>query len=139
MVGKPIPTPAPIPTPTPGPAPSLFPNEKLGLSTVSYNLASVISPAGKIALVPLSDSFSGIASKIAAGVGPTTAADILKETKASNTAALSTAKVDSTLWAAWNKSIGDTVYGLYSAKKINTTDDWVQAWNEIAIGLKAVK
>lgn len=117
-----------------------FPDGKYKLSSISYKLANdkVTVVDAKAAAKNLSNSYRGIASKIAAG-GFTKVEDVLAQTTVSNRTALENAMVKKEDWTPALKALEDEVFKLYTNKTLVTLEDFKTAWTEIADGLAAVK
>lgn len=138
----PVPGPGPDPVPNPNPPPApVLPDGKFALSKTMYNLVTtkVAADASRPkAAAALADAYKSMASAIGSGAF-TKAEDILAETAKRNKAALATAGVTREAWLPCFQALQDSVFLLYEQKKLNTPDDWKTAWDEISVGLAAVK
>jgi hypothetical protein len=113
---------------------SKFPNEKFGLSTLSYQHAiSDISSDERDSIPILANSFSKVASQIE-HEGLNGVKNILDATKRENKGVKNPDEL-----LRWHAALMDEVYNLYMTKQLNTNQDWARAWNEVAEGLRAVK
>lgn len=144
QIGQSEPNPGPNPPPNPGPGPApnptpTLPDGRFGLAKTSYLLAvsKVKEPRAKAAHV-LADAFESVASAVAAGAYKT-GDQILAATKEANNAALAQANLDPNPWEEFGAELQKSLYEMYKSKKISTTDDYADAWREIATGLKAIK
>ncbi len=97
--------------------------------------------AGKVAAAGRADgaralaaSFRKVAKTIAAGE-LTDVADILKETKKSNDAALGQS---SAAWAGFAEALQEKLLALFEAGTLQTTADFATGWEELALGLDKV-
>lgn len=129
--------PDPNPTPNPNPPPDL----KDDLAKAAYGWAgSKVTDAGDRTkgAAALSKSFSGLASKIAAG-GFSTVEDMLAQAHTANNSALSAAGVDATHWHDWSLALKDYLSQQLNAKKLNTLYDFATVFKSISDGLAAVK
>lgn len=127
ITGTPIP-PEPIP---PNPTPT--PDSRFGLVGVSKAAAASIAtyPAKPTDQAKLAGAQRSLASAIAAGgVQPTAAAILTAWQRANNDA------VPAATWGPWGTTVAAKLKELYSAKKLATKADWVDAFNEIAQGLE---
>jgi hypothetical protein len=97
----------------------------------------------------LSKSYSSVASQILQSVTKqksmvqldqndlkTDDDSILQKIAQSNRDTLGTS---ATAWQDWNVAYGDYVYKLFKDKKINSPEDWAQAFKETAEGLSSVR
>jgi hypothetical protein len=125
-----------VPPPTP-----VFPDGTYKLSAAAYEWANTKVAAGPMrakAAAALAASLRGVASQIAAGTVPSLL-DGLSKTKIANASALAGIGVANADWDAFGTNMQQTVYGLYTTKKLNSAADLAVAWNEIAAGLEQVK
>lgn len=135
--GNPNPGPAPGPGPSPGP---VIPDGKYGLAKIVYQLAMDTVPPGPRAkgAPALSNSFNGIAASVAAGT-LTDPRSLLTQTKTANQTALANAGVSSNDWDNFFVGLQKTIFPLHSSGKLNTVQDFAEAWREIAAGLEKVR
>lgn len=142
QIGQPEPEPTPGPRPGPGPVPNptpVLPDGRFGLAKTSYSLATTKVAFERIkGAAILASSFDSISSAIAAGAYKTTDS-ILKASRDANNSALKENGIDSTSWDEFGTELQNTLYQMHKDKKLVTTDDYVDAWKEIAVGLRAVK
>jgi hypothetical protein len=142
QIGQPEPEPTPGPRPGPGPSPNptpVLPDGRFGLAKISYSLANAKVLSGRTkGAAALASTFDSLASAIAAGAYKT-ADSILKATKEANNSSLTESGVDITLWDDFGTEIQSVLYQMSKEKKLVSTDDYSDAWKEIALGLRAVK
>lgn len=140
QIGQPDPSPGPGPRPVPPPDPTpTLPEGRFGLAKISFDLAmsKVVGNRAKGASV-LGASFESIASAVAAGAYKTVES-ILKATNEANNTALTQANLQIADWDAFGEDLQKLLYDLHKNKKLVTTEDYSDAWKEIALGLRAVK
>lgn len=128
--------PAP-PDPKPGPVNPDLPAGPLGLIKSSYEWTSVVDAKFIAQAKPLASSFRATAAQIAAGT-LTKPADILAASKTSNNTALGSPDAINA-WKPWAVKLQEALTKLNTDKKLNTSEDYKEAFNEIAQGLEAVK
>lgn len=137
-IGTPPPPvpPGPTPPPVPPPAPT-FPDEKLGYSTAIYKASLVVVDEARATTAKaLAANFAGIASAIAAGTMPNAGA-ILAETKKRNE---QTAGPKRSAWLAAFSALKTKLDADgFDGSRPRPVADYKQAWDEIAVGLEAVK
>lgn len=141
---SPEPNPNPNPKPVP-PPPPVFPDGKYKLAQFTYNSVITNVPAEyqKGPSAEFANNYSGISSKIVAGgfngyTGSTMIQAILKDTTSANQDSLKNLKVDPKHWDTFFVSLQDELWGKYQGKTLNTQEEFATAWNEIAVGFKAV-
>jgi hypothetical protein len=128
------------PSPPPPPPGPVLPDGKFKAAKAAYDAAVSKVPAdnrvkGAKALV---NSFRGIASAIAAGT-LTDPKVILTTTTEKNRFALADAAIDKTVWSAFFDVLQPVIFDLYDQGKVSSASDFKDLWNEIAVGLDAVK
>jgi hypothetical protein len=64
--------------------------------------------------------------------------DILIQTTKYNREALDKTGIDRAKWDGFFTDLQDNIYKLYADKKLVTKEDFVAAWEEIALGLEKV-
>jgi hypothetical protein len=133
------PNPGPGPTPGPSPGPSL-PDGKFGLAKTAYQIAMDSVPSGARAkgAPVLANSFNGIASSVAAGT-LNNPRDLLTQTKTANQTALSNAGVSAADWDNFFTVLQRQIYPLHAGGKLNSVQDFADAWREISAGLEKVR
>ena len=136
------PAPGPNPPPGPGPGPQPLPDGKYKLAATANQLVltKVTLPAAQRAAAAqaMAQSMRSIVAAINAGQ-LTAPADILKQTKAANNAALKQAGVEPSAFDAYALELKRVLTQLNAQKLLSTASDFAQAWGEIADGLAAVK
>jgi hypothetical protein len=138
--GSPSPGPGPpSPGPNPGPTP-VIPDGKYGLARIVYQLAMDTVPPGPRAkgAPVLYNSFNGIAASVAAGT-LTDPRSLLTQTKTANQTALANAGVSAGDWDNFFVALQRVIFPLHSSGKLNTVQDFAEAWREIAAGLEKVR
>jgi hypothetical protein len=139
VTGTPEPGPGPNPNPNPNPTPDI-PAGKYGLAKIVYDLstANVTTDRAKGAQA-LAKSFRGISSAVSAGTIKTVS-DLLRQTKQANTAALSDAHITNTAqWDQFFARLQPVIYDMYNSNRLPNYVEFGVAWNEIAVGLEAVR
>ena len=140
QIGRPEPLPGPGPRPVPPPdsTPTL-PEGRFGLAKISFDLAmSKVAENRASGASILGSSFESLASAVAAGAYKTVES-ILKATNEANNSALTQANLKITDWDAFGNDLQKLLYDLHKNKKLVTTEDYSDAWKEIALGLRAIK
>jgi hypothetical protein len=140
----PDPTPPAPPGPTPPPAPPVptptFPDGKFKLAAWTFAAANKVAASGRPAqAAALAAALKGMSSAVRAGAikDPT---DLLQKTLTANLAALAQSGGLRDDWLPFFKLLQSHVYDdFYATKQINTIDDFATAFDEIAMGLGAVK
>ncbi len=133
-VGADTPTPPPLP---PAPVPVVFPDGKYKASAFIYKTASTLVPEdGRAAMAAsLASSYAGISSAIAAGTVKDGKA-ALELVTASNRAALG---VNAAAWDSTFVALQDYSYNFYQQKQLINVADFKIFFDELSIGLRAVK
>lgn len=136
VVGEPLPPTPPTPPVPPAP-PTPIPDGKYRLGKFTYEsvLKSVPASSQKSGAAKLATSFTGIASRIAAGT-LSDPKEILKETAKANTAALGDEVAS---WEVFSDILQDKLFELYKDKTLASKEDFSAAWLEIAVGFGAIK
>ena len=134
----------PTPNPNPPPVPPLvFPDGQFKLSAFSYNnVMSLVGQENRGVASALAKNYEGIAAKIAAGAYNTdkkAQENILKETTELNRASLKAANVAVATWEPFFNSLQNETYSLYENRKMVSLDDFKNAWQEISVGLSALR
>lgn len=128
---RPVP-PAPVPPGPAPPGPQPLPDGKFGLAKASRDGYAKVTGADKAAgAKALASANRSHASAIAAGGIPAAPATILAEWRKANNAA-----VDAATWKPWGEAVAAKLSDLYRAGKLPDKAAWVDAFNEIADGLK---
>jgi hypothetical protein len=141
VTGEPEPEPTPNPNPPPTPTPVVLPDGKYKLAKSAYDLvmANVVNSANRAkAAKALASSFQGQAAAVSAGTVKTSK-DLLAQTQASNRTALTNAGVPTAEWETFFARLQPVIYDLYNRNQMATLTDFATAWNEIAVGLNAVR
>lgn len=130
----PNPNPNP-PVPLPDKDPEL-PDGRFNLSKFTFKATKEVNDTERLKNArEIAKTYRGIRSSVKAGAIkdiPT----FLAETAKLNTERLGDSRAK---WKDWSVTLQDEVYRLYSNKTIVTLDDFCDAWEEIAIGLEAIK
>lgn len=129
----------PAPTPVP-PAPVPVPEDgRLGMVKVSRDgYAQVMRSEGRASVKANAETF---ASQIAAGAYRPHESDaqvrlLFKDWADSNAKILASDVTLYDAWLKWADPVGKGMYNLYTAKKLTTKQDWVDAFRETAQGLE---
>jgi hypothetical protein len=137
VVGTVPPTPGPGPGPGPSPGPNPPNPGTLGLVKVSYDASRPVAVRATEG-PKLAGAAKSVVSMIGAGVFNNQANDpaalaaaVLQSRRAAN----KNAGVTETAWAPWAAAVDAALKSLYDGGKIKTKDDWMEAMNEIALGL----
>lgn len=125
------------PTPPIPPAPVVLPKGKFDVSQKVYNNTySLVTDVNRVAQAQkLADSYTGISSAIASG-GIKTGADALKAVTEQNKLALG---ASTQAWDVYFSTLADVIYPMYQNRQIVTVQDFKALFDEISLGLKAVK
>lgn len=130
----PGPEPNPDP-PEPKPPEPDLPAGRFGLARLVYQLAGNQVPAAhRAAAGALAENYRGIAARIAAGT-LTGVPEILTETTAGNQRAVGTGRE---AWMPFFEQLAGRMRELDRAGELTSSEDFQQAWTEIAMGLDAV-
>jgi hypothetical protein len=123
------------PAPNPDNPDPVFPDGKFKLASVVYKIAkdSVLAE-DRVVAADLAKSFRKKAADIKNGKEAKIEA-ILTDTTKSNREALGASAVK---WDGFFTSLQESIYKLYTDKKLVTMSDFETAWNEIADGLEKV-
>lgn len=130
--------------PVPNPPP-LLPDGKYKLAQFAYKavIGNVPPEYQKAPSAAFANNYSGVSSKIAAGgfnsfSGNSMVQAILKDTTEANQESLKSLNVDPKYWDTFFVLLQDELWGKYQGKTLNTKEEFKQAWDEIAVGFKAV-
>jgi hypothetical protein len=115
--------------------PPLLPEGKYGLAQTAFNLALKVDATSRASAAQLAAAYDATAAKIKAGT-LSGAKNILVALKGESDKALAN-KTDG--WQDWAAGVGDVLFSLAQASKIQNDDDFATAFSEIATGLKGVK
>lgn len=139
--GKPAPPDPKPPTPTPNPpapGPDL-PVGRFGLSRFAFDsatkLVTVDAKTRAEQAARLAESLRSVASAIVAG-GLTDLDAVLEQTRTANNQALGNA---AEAWKDWATELATKLDALDAEGKLKTTNDFAEAWRELATGLEALK
>lgn len=126
--GKPTPPPVPPPAPVPDP---------LGLEKASRDGAAELAGPNKVAEAKaLAGAARGLASAVAAGGVPATAAAVMGEWRRANNAAVPDAGAVAAWNSAWGAAVSAKLKELHGAGRLPDKAAWTAAFNSIADGLE---
>lgn len=141
-VGGELPLPPDPPGPRPDPVPPVPVDPTIGLTPLGkavYVAAQKIDPKARvIGAKALAESFSGIASSIAAGALKTPK-DILISSKDSNISALKSVGINPASWESFSRDLEVELTRLLQAGMLDRPEQYKTKWEEIAQGLAAIK
>lgn len=142
-IGAPAPSPdppkPPEPPQPPTPPPAPVPDGVYGFGPLSYTEGMKVAAASRSKAAALADNFDSVAAQLAAGGDVATPQDALREIGGRNNLTL-TAPADAAAWTPWRaawKAKADALNA--SGKLTNKPEDYVTAFRETAVGLRAVK
>jgi hypothetical protein len=125
------------PGPEPDPDPT-FPDGKYKLASYSFTtVKNKVAVENRVAAPELAKAFRKMAQEIKDGKW-LKIEDILIQTTKYNREALDKTGIDRAKWDGFFTDLQDNIYKLYADKKLVTKEDFVAAWEEIALGLEKV-